>query len=176
MSARTIAEIVACILLLCTWWYYDQPPKVPVGEYHVAPKAPEVKAIPQVQLACKPVYVYLPAAKEKLDLPPETKADPDKYVLDASTIRSDRHPQELVTVYDDKTGKVESVTRKTDYPWLQALQTGYVGVGYSWIGQTGYSAFVHEDVLAIKGIRGGFDASLSQGGGHAAGASIRWGW
>ena len=178
MSYRTILEIVASVFVAILLWNAARDKTVPVGQYHEAQKAPEIKLVPTEQLTCKPITVYVPIAKQETQLPPEIANDKDKFVLSADTIKSDRHPQELVTVYDDKTGKVESFTRKTDYPWLQALQTGYVGVGYGFTGrkQSGYSLFAHEDLLAIKALRLGVDAELSTGGSVFAGVSASYGW
>jgi len=174
MSARTIIEILAGVFLSILLWNSTRDHPAPVGQYVAPQKAPELKIIPTEQLTCKPITVYVPIAKTEVDLPAEVAQDTNKFVLDANTIKSDRHPQELVTVYDDKSGKVTSLIREKDYPWLQALQTGYIGVGYDF-NHSEYTAFVHEDLLAIKALRFGVDASAARSS-ISYGISGAWGW
>src|ERR1035438_4278278 len=141
MTARTVIEAILGLSALVAIWYSNLPPKVPVGQFHVADKASELKIIPTEQLKCGTITVYVPIAKKEVDLPPEIQEDKNKFVLDASTIKSDRHNQELVTVYDQVTGKTESLVKDTPYPWLQALQTGYIGVGYGYTGFNGQKGY-----------------------------------
>ena len=174
MSARTIIELVCAGLFAIGIWYASLSKDAPVGVYHEAQKAPELKVTPTETLTCKPITVYVPLAKQQTDLPPDIQKDTSKFVLDASTFQSSRHPQELVTIYDDKTGKVESLVRTKEYPWMQALQTGYMGVGYDFA-HSDTSLFVHEDLLAIKALRFGVDASATRSV-FAYGASVSYGW
>ena len=179
MTPRTIIEAFLVLTALVAIWYSNLPQKAPVGQYQVPQKAPELKLVPTEQLTCKPITVYIPIAKKEVQLPPDIQADKDKFVLDATTINSARHPQELVTIFDDKTGKTQSLIREQAYPWIQALQTGYVGVGYGYTGfqgQRGYQFFAHEDLLAIKAIRFGVDAALYTGGTTFLGVSGSYGW
>lgn len=179
MSYRTILELVAASFLSILLWNESRSHPAPVGQYQSAQVAPEVKNIPREKLNCKPIYVYLPAAKSTTNLPPEIKNDPNKYVLNDSTISSSRRPQELVTIYDAQTGENKTLVRESDYPWLQTLQTGYIGMGYGYtngITQKGYSVFAHEDLLAVKALRFGVDASVQSGGSTFVGVSATWGW
>lgn len=179
MSARTVLEAIVAIVFIVTLWYVNLPKDAPVGQYQVAQKASELKLVPTEKLTCEPITVYLPSAKEKVDLPPAIQADKNKFVLDASILPTNRHPQELVTVYDSKTGETSSLVRETAYPWMQALQTGYVGVGYGYtngLSQRAYNIFAHEDLLAIKALRFGVDVMAYQGGSTFVGVSSSWGW
>jgi hypothetical protein len=170
------AGLVAA-LCVAAWWYF-KPVPAPVDTWHPATPAPQIITVPKTAIRPAKVSVYAPAAKSKLSLPQLIAADPAKHVLDASTIKADDHPQTIVTVIDEQTGDVQTFVRSEPLPWLAAEQRGElrfdVGVknGLATVGRL----TLREDLLQVKALHAGLNASADTDGSFFVGAGVGYRW
>lgn len=168
---------VGLVVLALVWNYFKVDP-APVNTSTPAIKAPQVAAIPHQDITPPHVSVYAPAAKKKLDLPPEVQADPKQHVIEATVVASDDHPQTITTVIDDQTGEVQTFVRREPLPWLAAEQRGElrldVGIKNA-LARVGRIT-LREDLLQVKALHAGLNASIDTDGQYFAGGGVGYRW
>lgn len=139
--------------------------------------APQLHDTPHTDITPDKVKVYEPAAKKKLDLSTDIVDDPNKYVLGSTRLPNDTHDHTVTTVIDAKTGESTTVVREEPYPWFAQTQRGYVQFG-SGLTSRGviWRTAVSQDMLQIKAIYFGVDATMDSDGQWYAGwhAAYRW--
>lgn len=173
-------QLVANILILAiiAAWWYSHPRDNPVNTTVPAHPAPELDNRPKQDITPPKVAVYTPPTKKKLDLPPEVQDDPNKYVLGSAKLPSDTHTHTITTVIDQQTGAVQIFDRRDPLPWLAAEQTGELRIDYGIKNAlaTVVRISVREDLLQMKALHAGVNATLDSDGAWFAGAGVGWRW
>jgi len=160
---------------------------VPIVDTAVAVEskaAAAVAAIDKVDASMKaPVRVYKSSAKTKLALPAAVIADPDKEVVSATTIKSSERPQTVTTVIDAGTGESTTYTKFEPMPWIAVENRGEVRFDYGYkfkpnalSNSTAGRFSIRQDVLAIKALHLGVNASMDTDGAAFVGAGIGYRW
>jgi hypothetical protein len=172
-----IALVITMAVL--AWWHFT-PTSAPVGQATLARVAPQVIAVPTQTIKPPSVKVYAPVAKKRLELPDQIQNDPNQYVLTASRLPSDTHPQTVTTVINRETGDVQTFFRREPYPLLKAEQAGHIRLGYGYktdVGQV-YRISASENFWQTKAIHWGIDGTLdSKGQGRAyVGGHVEYQW
>ena len=182
------ALIAALIFIGYKLWDHFTPPPAPVSHYVPATAAPQLALIPQTTLQPKAVKVYAQLAKAALKLPPAMQADPNLYALSATKIKPDLHPQTVVTTLNAETGETETIIRRDPLPWLAPEQTGEIRLDYGYkntpsFAKEGWGGFdnvarltLREDLLQIKALHAGINASIDSDGQMFAGVGVGWKW
>lgn len=183
---RFLPYLYIAALVAAGWYIWDRftPAPAPVNQYQPAPEAKPVIAIPKVNIHPKDVKVYAQPAKAALKLPPNLQADPNTYALSAVKIKPDLHPQTIVTTLNAETGETETLVRRDPLSWFAPEQTGEIRLGYGYKyssldkgrlgGVTRLS--LREDLLQVKALHAGINASLDSDGQLFAGAGVGWKW
>jgi hypothetical protein len=178
--------IAAPIALGIYLWDRYTPPPAKINEWVQAKPAAPLATVPRVGVTVTaPVQVYAPRAKTKLKLPPALQQNADVHVLAATQIKADLHPQTVVTTINSETGASETLIRRDPYPWLAAEQTGEIRLDYGI--KTGFSSpdkgrpggvrlSVREDLLQVKALHLGVNASIDSDGQMFAGVGVGWRW
>lgn len=172
------AIVVAMLAVTAFIWHHYTPKPAPVEQWTPAKPAPQLQATPKTTIAPPKVAVFVPAAKGKLDLPPEVQADPKQHVINATVVASDDHPQTITTVIDDQTGEVQTFVRREPLPWLAAEQRGElrfdVGIkqGLARVGRLS----VREDLLQVKALHAGLNASIDTDLQFFVGGGVGYRW
>lgn len=177
ISRRTIAEVLVAAAVAVTW-YVTLPKPAPIGEYRPAESSPDVKGVPTVPIKPKQVVALDPGAKKKLGLAEDVQNDPNKWVLGTAKLPADTHPQTVVAILDEKTGKTSLDYRRDELPWLAAEQTGYARIGYGVRSGAGRVTRLEagETLLAVKALHFGVNGSLDSDGMAYVGAFVEWRW
>ena len=172
-----IIVVVFCAGALASHHYFSASSKAPTEKWTPAPPAPQIDAIPRQEIKLPAVMVYAPKAKQKLDLPDEILNDPDKYVLQATRLPNDTHPATVTTVIDQQTGEVQTYVRREPLPWFAIEQTGEarIDVGIKG-GLTIGRLSVREDLLQVKALHAGINASLDTDGQIFVGVGVGYRW
>lgn len=171
------ALLVGLIVLALAWNYFRDKP-APVGTTVLAKPAAELRGVPRQDIAPPKVPVYAPPAKKKLDLPADVQNDPNKYVLDSVKLPNDTHPHTVTTVIDEKTGEVQTFVRRDPLPWFKPEQTGEVRIDYG-IKNGGIRVArltFREDLLQVKALHVGVNATLDTDGQYFVGGGVGWRW
>jgi len=177
ITLRTKLEIFAALIAAGLIWYFAIPKPAPVNTWAQAKVAPEVAAVPTQTLQCKPVIVYVQAAKQKLNLPPDVKANPNQFVIGSTKVGSSLRPLTMTTVFDDHSGQSTILVKRDPYPWLAAEQTGELRLSYGFRGMQKMARMTaSEDLLQIKGINLGVVGSVDMDGQTFVGAGIAYRW
>lgn len=158
-------------------WWVSLPEEAPVSQWRPATPAPQLKATPKTTISPPKVAVFVPAAKGKLDLPPEVQADPKQHVIDATLVASDEHPQTVAVVINDETGAVQTFFRKEEQPLLAAEHRGRFGFGCGLkSGQQVGHVYLAETLVQVKGWRGGGEVHLFTDGTHIEELLVEYRW
>ncbi len=174
ITRREIIILIACLALMVGIWYHFKPVSQPVGEYHPALIAPEVKLIPKITIHPKALQVYAPIATAHLKLPESMR---NQSVIAATEVISDLHPHEVVSLVDPLTGEVTNLDRKMPYKFLAAESVKEVRLSYGWRGTEKMARLSGSwDVLAVKGWHLGATGSLDGDAQHYIGASVAYRW
>lgn len=174
-SILTGAGILAAAVAL---WYVMKPEPAPVGGWQPAKEAPQVAAVPKESIVPPKIEVYTAPAKEKLNLPPSVKQDPHAHVLQSTRVPADDHPQTVTTLINDQTGQTETLVRREALPWLAAEQRGEARLAYGMknggvkVGRLS----VQEDLVQVKALHAGVNASLDTDGRYFVGAGVAYKW
>ncbi len=174
---RYLIPIIALVILSLAWEHFRVNP-APVDATVIAHQAPELKHAPTQDIAPPQVKVYTPPAKKKLSLPATVQDDPDKYVLTSSKLPSDTHPHTVTTVIDAKTGEVQTYDRRDPLPWMAAEQTGEIRIDYgikNGLFNVARLTF-REDLLQVKSLHAGINASIDTDGKYFIGVGVGWRW
>lgn len=169
------AIIALVVALAFEVWKHNVPEPQPVGEYHAATFAPQVKDIPKVMAKVSQVEVYSPAAAARLKLPDSMKEKP---VVAATECKSDPRPQTIVTVIDPSTGKSDTVVRAEAYRFLAAenVREAMIAYGYRNDGRkVARMAYTH-DLVQMMGWNVGGYGTLDMDGKWFAGVSVAYRW
>lgn len=171
---------VAMLMLLIAgtiMWMFTPAPE-PVNEWKPATPDRTLNNVPKVDIAPKKVRVYSASAKTKLKLPPAVQDDPHTHVLGSARLPKDTHPQTVVTTINEQTGEVQTYTRREPLPWLAVEQTGELRLGYGI--KNGMARAVRltlrEDLLQVKALHAGINASIDTDGQYFAGVGVGWRW
>lgn len=171
----TAAAILAGAILL---WYEMKPAPAPVNDWTPAKTAPQIAAVPKVDINPPKVKVYAPAAKKRLNLPAAVQQDPHTHVLTATRVPADDHPQTVTTLIDDQTGAETTLVRREPLPWLAAEQRGELRLDYGTKGgvrRVGRLTF-QEDLLQMKAVHAGVNATLDTDGEYFIGGGVAYKW
>ena len=144
------------------WWYYGRTPSSVSEEIVSATVAPEVSKIQKEEIRPPVLRVYKPAAKEKLSLPIEVKNNPAERVLSASVVPNTLYSHTVIGTVNENTGEVQTFVRTNPLPLFLLQHHGYVRLGYGYrpgYGM-GYKASISEDLVQIKALHFGVDATL----------------
>jgi hypothetical protein len=179
---KIVTDIVLVILLLFLgalggWYFTAGPAPAATDKWTPAPPAKQVAVIPKQEIKPPKVKVYTPMAKQTLDLPDEIKRDPNLYVLQATKLPSDTHPATVTTIVDQNTGEVQTYVRREPLPWFAIEQTGEarIDVGLKG-GQTIGRLSMREDLLQVKALHAGINASLDSDGEIFIGIGVGYRW
>lgn len=178
MTPHTRLEILAALVASGLVWYYATPRPAPVNEWSPAKPLPQVADVPKEYIKPPQVKVYAPTAKKKLELPPDVQNDPDLYVLSTARLPGDSSRQNVTTLINRNTGETETLVRREPAPWLAAEQTGELRLDYG-IKNGRVRAgrlSLHEDLVQIRALHLGVQASLDTDGQYFAGAGVGWRW
>lgn len=172
-----LALVAVLAILALAWWHFTPNPP-PVGSTVVAQKAPELKKVARKNITPPKVPVYAPPAKAKLDLPADIQGDPNKYVLDSVKLPNDTHPHTVTTVIDAATGEVQTFDRRDPLPWFKPEQTGEARLDYGFKAGRPMTTrlTLREDLLQVKALHAGINASLDADGQYFVGAGVAWKW
>jgi len=171
MELRTKLEIGALALIAVLVWLFNQHEPTVVDQWKVAKIAPELKLVPK-ELVTIPVEVFKPEALTvlNLDVPKDDK------VVDAVEVPSSLRPQEVVTVVE-KSGKVDTLLRAKDYPWLAAEQTGEVRADFGYFrGQQVVRFSVQEELVQVKALHLGVVGTVDTAGNTFIGVGVGYKW
>jgi hypothetical protein len=168
----------AVLLASAGFWYAAAHQPAPVNAWQAAKPAEQVANLPTQPIKPPSVIVYTPKAKGKLDLPAEIQNDPDKYVLASTKLPNDTHPATVTTVIDQKTGKAETYVRHDPLPWLAFENSGEARIDYGIKSITGtvVRLSVREDVMQVKALHFGANATLDSDGELFAGVGVGFRW
>jgi hypothetical protein len=164
--------------LLVFIWDRLTPAPVPVNQWVAAPVAKVIAHVPTVSIQPKMLRVYAPVAKKKLNLPPALQQDDNEYVISATTLKPDYHPQTTTTLVNKETGETTTVTRRDPYPWIAFQNSGEARIDYG-IKDTGARVgrlTVREDFVQVKGINLGVTATLDSDRAAFAGIGAGYKW
>lgn len=157
---------ILLVLLLAGWaWNFTHQPPAPTKEAVVATPAPQVAAVPRVDVTPKaPVKAYAPAAKAKLSLPKAVADDDNQYALTASRIEASDHPMTVSTVINAQTGEATAYVHEEPLPWMAWDTHGDAGI-YVGVKSTGERAArfeLRQGLVQIKAVHIGVTASADQ--------------
>lgn len=172
-QALSIAILVIASISSVIWWNQSQEPTRTTGEIQKVEPSKRLEPIhPPV------VMVQPPAAKKKLKLPAEISKDPAKHVVESVKLKSDTHPQEVIVMMDESTGQVDTYTRRSPLPLIQAEKTGELRLDYGLKDGPNRVArlSINQNLVAIKALHLGASASLDSEGGWFVGGSIAYRW
>jgi hypothetical protein len=172
-----ICVVIFCLGASCGWYFTAKSVPAATEKWTPAQPASQVAAIPQQEIKPPKVKVYTPVAKQTLDLSDEIRNDPNKYVLQATKLPSDTHPATVTTIIDQNTGEVQTFIRREPLPWFAIEQTGEarIDVGLKG-GQTIGRLSAHEDLLQVKALHAGINASLDSDGEIFVGVGVGYRW
>ncbi len=176
MTNKRVIISLAAVAGIAAWFYFV--PKVSqTGEYKQAQISPQVENVPKETVQSK-VQVYAAAAKKKLGLTKAKQNDSSIAVLDSSKLPPSDHPQTVTTTLDTDTGTIETEVKQEPLPLIAAEQTGYIRIGYGIKTGRGKIAriSISENLIQIKSLHAGLDASIDTDGTGYAGAHIDYGW
>lgn len=159
-------------------WYEMKPDPAPVNQWSPAQEAHQVADVPKTDITPPKVEVYASSAKQKLNLPPAVQADQHAHVVEATHVRPDDHPETVTTMIDDQTGKTETMIQRDPLPWLAAEQTGELRFDYGLKngGAKVGRLSVREDLIQVKALHAGVDATLDTDGQYFLGAGVGYKW
>lgn len=147
------------------WLAHDRQPAPEINKTVIAKPAPEVKALPKIEMPLKkPLKVYSGGAtlKEKLGLPPEVVKDDNVQVISSSKIEGEQ-PLTVTGVVNKETGDSEVFVRTDPQPWLAWDDHG--GVGIYAIYKNGAPSVRlqgHQELFRIKSFHVGLIGSIEQ--------------
>ncbi len=114
-------------------YFHFKPEPAPTGIHLEARPAPELSKVPHASVSiAKPVRVYAPAAKRKLNLPEAIKSDPDKHVIASSKTANDERQHTITTVIDAATGEATTLDRVDPLPWIAPNTKTELGMYYGY--------------------------------------------
>ncbi len=151
-------------------WQHAQPPAIE-GKTAAAIANVKTETIP-----IKSVVAYAAPAKRKLDLPKSVQDNKDDHVLAAVTVDGAAN-NKTVTAVIDAEGKTELYIKNEPSPWLASEKTTEFSLDY---GQkratTGfiYRGAIRLDLLQIKALHAGINASADSDGAWFAGVGVRF--
>lgn len=142
-----------------------------------AAPAPAVADLKTVALSPRLVRALPAKAKARLKLPPAAQATPSLYALTASQVTADERPHTIITTLDVDTGEVTSYDRPEPLPWFAPETRGEIGIAHGLRnGQPMGRLSLRQDLLQVKRIHLGGQASVDQDGEWFAGVGIWYRW
>jgi hypothetical protein len=149
-----IAALVLFFAGVVTGAWLANKPTPPAGEWTAPKKDGRIADVGTEPIKPKDCTVIAakPAAKEKLGLPDQVKQDPKKHIISAVIIQPDERPQSCVGIFDEFTGKTDTLTQRMAYPLLATEQRGRFGLaaGYK-TGQRVGHIYLGETLVQVKG-------------------------
>lgn len=159
-------------------WICSTPPE-PVGKWQPAKQDKRIAGAgtETVKPTDCAVVVAKPAAKQQLDLPPEIRDNPQKHVSSAVIIQPGERYQSVVGIFDESTGKTDTLTQRMAYPLLATEHRGRAGFGYGYKSgaQVGH-LYLGETLLQIKGWHIGGEVHLFTDGTPLIEGVLEWRW
>jgi len=140
-----------------------------------AEPAKAVKSLPTVSIPIKTVKVYTKAAKSKLNLPAEVKADTSAHVAAATVIQPEDRPVMVTTLIDSDTGMVTIMTGYKPRPWIAFRKSGAAGIGYDLLSRR-KELYVRQDFIQSKALVLGGRASIDTDRDIAAMLTLEFRW
>ncbi|HQS59714.1 MAG: hypothetical protein B7Y56_02950 [Gallionellales bacterium 35-53-114] len=173
-----IILVVFCLGAAVGCYFISPLGKSSTEKWTPAQPAPQVAAIPKQTIKPPVVKVYAHRAKQKLNLPEEIHTDPNLYVLQSTRLPNDTHPATVTTLIDQHTGQVQTIVRREPLPWFATEHTGEARIDVGIKSTTGTIArlTLREDLLQVKALHAGINASLDTDGQLFAGIGIGFKW
>lgn len=178
--ARLEILIGILIVLISSIFIWDRfsPINQPVGQWTDAKQPKLLENIPKINISPKTVKVYNKSAKKKLNLPEKFLQDESQYVLSSTTLKHDWRPQTITTVLNGETGESTTITRREEYPWLAAENTGEIRVEYGtkFHGVPVGRLSIRQDFIQIKALHLGISASIDSDKEAFTGIGVSYKW
>lgn len=176
MSLRTLLEAVAAVGAAIAIWFAS-------ARHEVAPAAPAQRSpaltgVDTVEAHPKRVVVYAPGAKAKLRLPAGMVQDDAVAVLDSSKLPESDHTQTVTTVLNTDSGQPMTLVSVDPYPMFRFESRKQIGFSYGmtnggkWLGV----ATISDDLVQIKALHFGVNASLDTNGAVFVGVGASYYW
>ena len=179
IAADTGIILLALSIGALAGWYFTQvPAAAPTAKWTPAQPSQQVAAIPKQEIKPPAVKVYAPKVKQKLNLPEEIQTNPNLYVLQSTRLPNDTHPATVTTLINQQTGEVQTYVRREPLPWLSTEHTGEARIDVGIKSATGTIArlTLREDLLQVKALHAGFNASLDTDGQIFVGVGVGFKW
>ena len=180
---KIAVDCIICLVLILLgalggWYYATTTTPAPTEKWKPAQPSPQVETTPKQEIHPPAVKVYAPPAKQKLQLPDEIQSDPNLYVLQSTRLPNDTHPATVTTVIDASTGEVQTYVRREPLPWFAFEHTGEarIDVGVKSVAGTVGRLTVREDLLQVKALHAGINASLDTDGEIFVGVGVGYRW
>ena len=147
----------------------------------LAVKSTSVSSASKVDVVVKKstVRAYKQTAKVDLQLPVTVQTDETKVVTDSSLVASSEHRTEVTSVLDVSTGETSTYVHLVPDPWLSSEHRGTASLAYGIKLPTNQMVgrlSVREDLVQIKGIHLGIQATVDTDGDAFAGAGVSYRW
>lgn len=181
--ARLGFEVALVVVIAIMWWDH-RPKPAPVHAPMVATPNKALASTPTTIIQPKAgVVVYVPAAKKKVELPPEVQNNPSAFVIGSSSLKESDRPQTVTTTIDANTGQAQTFVTQEPYPWLAAENHRSVTVSY---GIKGYSSVqgsgtawawrttFKDDLAQVKALHLGMQLSADSDASYYAGIGVTY--
>lgn len=150
----------------------------PIDEHVPAKAASQVRDVPKVVITPTKIKVYATKAKKRLKLPDAMQGDERIHVVESTRVQADDHPQTITTVLNTETGETETLVRREPLPWLAFKKTGEARMDYGI--RRGVDRVVRlsirQDLLQVKALYAGVNASFDSDGQYFAGVGVGYRW
>ena len=177
--AKIAAGAVVLAALIVSAWYLTIPKSQPTGATVVAKEDKRVEGTPTVSIPTPHgVRVLIPAAKQQLNLPADQQNDSTHQVTAAAILPAQEAPESAIAVLDVDTGRTEILAQKLEPPLIASEQRGQIWAGYGFknggikVGRLSY----REDLVQIRSVHLGVNATLDTDGSYFVGGGVAYRW
>lgn len=180
LNRTKLLGAITLTVLTYALWVTFKPATAPSGNEPavLAKVSPTVSKLDTVVIKAK-VKAYKPSVKVTLKLPAEVLIDETKAVTAVAIVSSSEKRTEVSTVLDTETGESVTYVHLVPDPWFATESRGNASLAYgiklpsnTWVGRVS----VHEDVLQIKNLHFGVNATVDTDGDAFAGAGVSYRW
>lgn len=176
LAYRVIGTTILAAIAVALWLHF-KPNTKSVGSPTIAQEAPQLAHIATESIKLPSVRVFKSEAKKKVPLPVEIQNNQDLHVIASSKVPINLNPQNVTSVINEKTGEVTTFITREPLPWLRAEQTGEARIDYGWKGARSVARLsAREDLLQVKALHAGVDATLDSDGQYFVGFGVGYRW